>query len=101
MNNSSLNNPFQPQNLGLNTNAGIALSHNHTYTATQSGWIIWSIFDNTSTYTFTFNGFQAGYAHGYPNKWSDSNMAVVYVVPGDTYSCTGANVFSFYPLKGA
>lgn len=100
MSNSSLNNPFQPQNLGLNAAAAIGLSAGVQHTATQPGWVLWGAY-NTTNGQFTFNGFNFGMASGVVNKWADSNSICVYVSPGDTYSCTGASIFIFFPLKGA
>lgn len=100
MNNSSLNNPFQVQNIGLNTAAGVALSVGVSYTATQTGWVIWGAY-NTTNGTFYFNDINVGQASGYVNKWADSNSISIFVTPGDVYRCTGASLFSFYPVKGS
>lgn len=78
--------------------AGVGLNANVTYTAEEDGFVFWQAL-NILQGTFYVNGEVYGQALGTGGKWADCNSVMMPVSKGDTYSCTGANNFIFYPYK--
>lgn len=79
--------------------AGVGLNSNVTYTAEKDGFVFWQAL-NVTQGDFFVNGVLHGQAIGSANHWADCNSVMMPVSKGDTYKCTGANSFIFYPCKG-
>lgn len=78
--------------------AGVDKNANVTHTAEEDGFVFWQAL-NTLQGTFYVNNVLYGLALGADNKWADSNSIMIPVSKGDTYNCTGASTFIFYPSK--
>lgn len=78
--------------------AGVGKNANVTYTAEKDGFVFWQAF-NTTNGVFYVNGAVHGQAIGKVNNWADCNSVMMPVSKGDTYNCTGATTFIFYPCK--
>ena len=79
--------------------AGVGLNSNVTYTAEKDGFVFWQAL-NVTRGDFFVNDVLHGQAIGSANHWADCNSVMMPVSKGDTYKCTGANSFIFYPFKG-